>query len=197
MTTPGEQLPVTVAEYDGEAARDHLDVVRDLYAEVYAEPPYREGPEDVAGFAADWPRRVGQPGFRLVLTHAGAEPGGFAFGHQLVPGTRWWDGALEPLPQELTHERPGRTFAVIELAVRNPYRRQGLGRTLHDSLLHGRSEERVTLLVRPEAEAARRLYDNLGYRAVGRIRPGEDTPRYNALLLELHHRGTPRTEPTA
>jgi hypothetical protein len=51
-------------QYDGEAARDHLDVVRELYAEVYAEPPYREGPEDVAGFAADWPRRVGQPGVR-------------------------------------------------------------------------------------------------------------------------------------
>lgn len=35
-----------------------LGVIRDLYAEVYAEPPYGEGPADVTEFAAGWPQRI-------------------------------------------------------------------------------------------------------------------------------------------
>jgi hypothetical protein len=30
----------------------------ELYAAVYAEPPYREGPDDVAAFAAHLPEEV-------------------------------------------------------------------------------------------------------------------------------------------
>lgn len=45
------------------------------------------------------------------------------------------------LPDDITTEYPGRTFAIIEIAVRRRYRRQGL------------SEEWVTLLVRPDAAA--------------------------------------------
>jgi ribosomal protein S18 acetylase RimI-like enzyme len=175
----------TVSRYDGDSALEQLDLVRELYAEVYAEPPYREGPEDVAAFADDWRRRVGQPGFRLVVAHVGSRPAGFAFGHQLTAGTRWWAGAVEPLPSETTTERPGRTFAVIEIALRREFRRRGIARVLHATLLAGRTEERVTLLVRPEAEPARRLYAALGYRRLSALRPGPDTPRYDVLVLPL------------
>jgi ribosomal protein S18 acetylase RimI-like enzyme len=185
MTTKPAELTFTVAVYDGSAARDQLDVVSTMYAEVYAEPPYFEGPDDVDWFAKDWPRRVSQPGFRLVLARAAADPAGFAFGHQLKEGTAWWDGALEPLPTDVTEEHTGRTFAVIELAVRKPYRRQGLARALHSALLRDRREERATLLVRPEAQPARQMYTSLGYEPVGRIKPYENAPVYQAMIKTL------------
>ena len=57
MTTKPAELTFAVGVYDGSAARDQLDAVRTMYAEVYAEPPYFEGPDDVEWFARDWPRR--------------------------------------------------------------------------------------------------------------------------------------------
>jgi hypothetical protein len=142
--------------YDGEVARERLDVVRGLYAEVYAEPPYCEGADDVDSFVRDWPRRVEQPAFRLVVARAGEEAVGFAFGHPLTEKTRWWEGALEPLSPDLAAERRGRTFAIIELAVR-----------------------------RPEARPARGLYAALGYRNIGRLRPYEGAPVYDAMVRQL------------
>jgi ribosomal protein S18 acetylase RimI-like enzyme len=164
-----------------------LDDILPTYADVYAEPPYSEGPDDVADFAASWERRVSSPGFRLVRALLDDSVVGFTFGHRLAPTTAWWDGAVTPLPPDVTSERPGRTFAIIELAVRAWCRRQGIGRLMHDLLLDDAGAERVTLLVRPEPEArpARAAYESWGYRQVGKVRPGSDLPTYNALLRAL------------
>jgi ribosomal protein S18 acetylase RimI-like enzyme len=177
---------VVVSSYDADAARDQSDVVRALYGEVYAAAPYSEGPDDVQAFATnDWPRRLTQPAFRLVLAHVGGEPAGFTFGHALKPDTRWWAGALDPLPPDLTAEPEGRTFAVIELGVREQFRHRGIARALHTALLRDRPEQRVTLLVRPEAEPARELYDALGYSYVCTHQPYADGPTYRCLLMPL------------
>lgn len=176
----------TVELRTGRAARHSLDAVCPVYAEVYAEPPYFEDAADVAEFAAGWERRASAPGFRLVLARSDRQTVGFTFGHDLTPGTRWWDGALTPLPEGLTDEWPGRTFAIIELAVRQPHRRQGIGRRLYDQLLEGVQTERVTLLMRPETEAApaSAAYASWGYRKVGQLRPGPTLPVYDAMLLD-------------
>jgi GNAT superfamily N-acetyltransferase len=185
VTTAENIRNLMIHTYDGDSAVLRTDDVIALYADVYREPPYNEGDDDVAAFADGWQRRVGQPGFRLVCADLERDVVGFSFGHQLPRDTRWWQGALDQLPADLTEEWPGRTFAVIELAVRAPYRGQGVGRALHTALLAGRTEERVTLLSLREAEAAQRSYLNWGYRRVGRIRPGEDTPTYDAFVLPL------------
>jgi GNAT superfamily N-acetyltransferase len=125
------------------------------------------------------------PRRQVVLARAAADPAGFAFGHQLKEGTAWWDGALEPLPTDVTEEHTGRTFAVIELAVPKPYRQQGLARSLHSALLRDRQEQRATLLVRPEAQPARQTYTSLGYEPVGRIQPYENAPVYEAMIKTL------------
>lgn len=52
---------LTLTIYGTDAGNDQVDTVRDLYAEIYAEPPYNEGPEEVEDFASGWPRRVDQP----------------------------------------------------------------------------------------------------------------------------------------
>lgn len=177
---------LTVTSHEADADGELLRVVRPIYAEVYAEPPYCEGPAEVDDFAADWSNRVSQPGFRLVLAHASHEAIGFAFGFRLSPDTDWWDGLLDPLPAGQTREHDGRTFVIIELAARASYRRQGVGRALHRALLADRLEERVTLLARPEARPAQAAYASWGYRPLGRLRPALNAPVYIAMVRDLH-----------
>jgi GNAT superfamily N-acetyltransferase len=163
-----------------------VELVLPVYAEVYAEAPYLEGPAEVEDFARSWPARVAAPGFRLVLASDEGHVVGFAFGHGLRPDTGWWSGALEPLEVD-TAEWPGRTFAVIELAVLAGRRRQGLGRRLHSALLAGVEAERVTLAVRPEPETAhaRAMYERWAYRRVGQVRPGPGLPVYDVMVAGL------------
>jgi GNAT superfamily N-acetyltransferase len=172
-------------------ATSELPTVEDIYASAYSEPPYNEGPEDVAQFRSDWPRRVAQPSFRLVVAKFVDEPVGFTFGHQLSPGTRWWDGLLGEVERDVAEERPGRTFAVIELAVLQAFRERGVARELHAHLLANLREERATLLVRPEATPAHRAYQAWGYRPVGKLQPFPDGPTYESMIKSLTDLGQP------
>lgn len=177
-------VPFTITVYDGTAPSDALDDAGGLYREVYAEPPYLEGEPDFADFAESLPQRSKQASFRLVVARFGGEPVGFAMGHQLPAPTRWWEGALTPLPADVTTEHRGRTFAVIELAVRKPHRRRGLGRRLHAHLTVDLAEERKTLLVRPDAEAARAAYSQWGYGKIGQVQPFSMAPIYDAMISQ-------------
>lgn len=176
---------MSVQVVDGQRAAPLLGLIQPVYAEVFAELPYEEGPDDVAAFAAGWEGHTAQPGFRLALATEGGHAVGFAFGHPLTPSSRFWQGFLEPPPAGLTDEPGGRTFALFELAVLATARRRGWARRLHDALLRGRPESRVGLLCRPEAAAAQAAYRSWGYRPVGRVRPGPDTPVYDALVRPL------------
>lgn len=162
-----------------------VGLVLDVYVGVYAEPPYLEGPAEVGDFAGSWPRRVAAPGFRVVVARDAGRVIGFTFGHELGEHTGWWSGALGPLEVD-TVEWPGRTFAVIELAVLADYRRRGIAARLHAALLADVKVERVTLAVRPEVEAApaREAYAAWGYRKVGQIRPYTDAPVYDAMVAD-------------
>ena len=83
-------------------------------------------------------------------------------------------------------EHEGRTFAVIELAVDGPFpRKHGIGRELHTYLLAGLREERATLLVRPEATAARCAYLSWSYHRIGRLQPFANGPVYEAMIKPL------------
>ncbi|MDP8929795.1 MAG: GNAT family N-acetyltransferase [Actinomycetota bacterium] len=175
----------TIMVYGSKSAEQAFDEVALLYREVYAEPPYCEGESDFQDFVTSLPRRAAQPNFRLVVAHESGTTVGFAFGHQLSPETRWWDRTLSPLEKDVTTEYTGRTFAVIELAVRQGYRRFGFGRNLHAHLIAGLDEERVTLLVRPDATAAQAAYRTWGYRPVGQIQPFPDGPVYDSMIKAL------------
>jgi ribosomal protein S18 acetylase RimI-like enzyme len=90
----------------------------------------------------------------------------------LRPSTSWWRQLTTPLPDEVTTEHPGRTFALVELAVRPSWRRQGIAATLHDLILEDRPEERATLTVPPTAAAAQQAFRTWGWRKVARTRDG-------------------------
>jgi ribosomal protein S18 acetylase RimI-like enzyme len=190
--TPGQVsalqggLVLELRSYDASSYDEALPAITAIYRDVYSEPPYNEGPEDVNDFRASMSRRARQPAFILAVASLNNAPVGFAFGHQLTPDTKWWEGAEQPLPGRLTSERQGRTFAVIELAVLGAFRRKGIARTLHDFLLSDRTEERSTLLVRPEAKAANAAYASWGYTAVSSLRPWTTAPLYTAMVMPLH-----------
>lgn len=109
-----------------------------------------------------------QPGFVLAEARNGLYLVGYAYGLPLRPSTDWWRHLTAPLPADVTTERAGRTFAVMALAVRPAWRRQGIGRDLHDLVLDGRPEERATTSAPQTATAAQAAYPAWGWRKVGR-----------------------------
>lgn len=180
--------PVSVTVREGRDAARMLDEILPVYEEVYAEPPYLEGPRDVADFLERFGRQARRPGFRTAVAHDEAgQVAGFAFGYRLPADTTWWDSALAPLPSGFTAETGERTFVIIELAVRARHRRRGIARRLHDALLDGQRVERVTLTMRPEPEAApaQAAYAAWGYRTIGRTQPWPEAPVYDSLVLDL------------
>ncbi|MGW7002625.1 GNAT family N-acetyltransferase [Streptomyces sp. NPDC054933] len=184
--TPDPALQVV----DGPDAVDQLDAFLPAYAEVYAEPPYCEGPEDVKEFTERFTRQAAtRPYFRLVLARDAADRiVGFTYGYCLPADTRWWSGLQQPPADPgFTRETGERTFAVIELAVRRPWRRSGVATALHTALLDGMPAERATLTVRPEPEVdpAHQAYSHWGYRSLGPSRPWDDAPLYTAMIRTL------------
>ncbi|MFB7467082.1 GNAT family N-acetyltransferase [Streptomyces sp. NPDC056224] len=171
---------------DPAEAGQALDDIAPVYESVFAEPPYHEGPRDLALFLETYQREHKTPGFRLVLAHAAdGELVGFAYGLPLSSTTEWWGGFLDTTPtQEFTREDGQRTFVVKELAVLADQRGHGVGRKLHADLLNGITAERATLTVRPEAPAAA-WYERLGYGLVGHTQPWEGAPVYRTLARPL------------
>lgn len=177
---------ITTVTDPGQATR-LLDDIAPVYEEVYAEPPYHEGPRDVAQFIERYGREHKVRGFRLATARNDqGELSAFAYGLPLSSSTTWWEGFLDTtLADNFTREDGRRTLVIMELAVRAQYRRRGLARALHTALMEDNPAQRVTLAVRPEAEPATSLYDDLGYRLVGHTRPWDDAPTYRCMIRDL------------
>jgi ribosomal protein S18 acetylase RimI-like enzyme len=170
---------MTFGLLDGAQAAAYAEGLLALHAEVYGE-------QSDDGFA----RRFGvlrrQPGFVLAEARHGGYLVGYAFGVPLRPSTSWWRQLTTPLPEEVTTEHPGRTFALVEVAVRPSWRRQGIAETLHDLILEDRPEERATLTVPPTAIPAQNAFRKWGWRKIARThddRPG--SPVSDVLIIPL------------
>ena len=151
---------------------------------MYGDPPY--GDDDEALFADRFRVQRRQPGFVLAEARRGGFLIGYAAGMPLRTSTSWWRDLTTPLPDDVTVEYPGRTFALVELLVRASWRRQGIGRTLHDLILQSRREERATLTVLPAAAPAQSAFQSWGWRKVGRTRdPRPGSPVADVLVTTL------------
>ncbi|MEU8348485.1 GNAT family N-acetyltransferase [Streptomyces sp. NPDC048845] len=164
-----------------------MDAILPAYEEIYVEPPYCEGPREVAEFIERYRLQAQRPGVRLILARDGNDVIGFAFGFLLPADTTWWQSLREPVAAEFARETGDRTFVIIELAVRKPWRRRGIAATLHARLIDGLTAERVSLTMRPEPEAtpAQNAYASWGYRRVGVSHPWPEAPLYDAMVLDL------------
>jgi ribosomal protein S18 acetylase RimI-like enzyme len=154
---------------DGQRAAEHEGELRELYREVYDAEP---------GKLRTWLR---QPGAVVAEARHGDYLVGYASGMPLRQSTSWWKEITTPLPDGVTSEHPGRTFALTGLAVRASWRRQGIAWELHDLILSGRPEERATLMVEPTAGPAQKAFLTWGWRKVGRTRSG---PRVMDVLIK-------------
>jgi GNAT superfamily N-acetyltransferase len=156
---------ITLALLDGRQAAGHTEEIAEL------------SPGD--GFARRFPVHRRQPGFVLAEARHGEFLVGYAYGAPLRQSTSWWRDLSTPLPEDVTTEYPGRTFALLDLAVRAAWRRQGIGRDLYDLLMTGRPEERATAIVPSGAAAARQAFTDWGWTRVARTNDG------TVLLLSL------------
>ena len=175
---------MTFEVLDGAAAGAHADELQALYAEVYAGPHGRD--EEAARFTGRFRVQRRQPGYVLAEARRGGYLVGYAAGFPLRPSTSWWRHLTTPLPDEMTAEHPGRTFAVVDLLVRASWRRQGIGAALHGLVLANRPEERATLTVLPSATPAQHAFRAWGWSKVARTRdPAPGSPVADVLVTPL------------
>jgi len=176
---------IAVRLLDGAEAAGLAADLQALHAEVYADPPYGLH-DEAAVFAERFRVQLRQPGFVLATARRGGYLVGYAAGMPLRPSTSWWRDLTTPLPEDMTAEYPGRTFALIDVVVRAAWRRQGIGRALHQLILASRPEERATLTVLPAATPAQSAFHSWGWRKVARShadQPG--SPISDVLVLTL------------
>lgn len=178
VSAPG----ITFLVMNGTQAAEHEADLRALSAEVYADPPYAQR-DDTGLFGQRYRVQRRQPGFVLAEARHGGYLVGCAAGMPLRPSTSWWRDLTTPLPDEITAEHPGRTFALTDLAVRASWRRQGIARDLLDLILADRGEERATARVPPGAAAAQQAFRAWGWRKVARTRSAQDAGQVCDVLL--------------
>jgi GNAT superfamily N-acetyltransferase len=158
---------ITFRLLDGGQAAELEDEIQALRREAYGADGEFVSP------AGQFRVQRRQPGFVLAAARHGGYLVGYATGMPLRPSTSWWKHMTTPLPEEITAEHPGRTFALTELLVRASWRRQGIAASLHDLILANRPEERATLTVPPGAAPAQNAFRAWGWTRIARTRgPG-------------------------
>lgn len=181
MTSSSE---LTVTTHGPADLDDYRQILLDVYEEIYRDrldDPFFSTPrywERLQGYAS-------RHGFSFTMGMLGTDAVGYALGYTLPAGSGWWRGLNSEAKEEELREDGHRTFALTEIMVREPWRRQGFARQLHDRLLADRKEERATLLVLPDNTPAKAAYASWGWRKLGELKPFEDSPTYDAMIVAL------------
>ncbi|MEU8550976.1 GNAT family N-acetyltransferase [Streptomyces roseoverticillatus] len=180
------------AELTFQHTRDVDDVrqtILDMHAEVRGDFGLMSKPFNaVERFDERLTAYAQRPGWEAVIARTGTgEPAGFCFGTPLAPHSAWWAAMRPPLPDGYTTETGHRTLAFQEICVRKPWRGRGIARRLHDELLVGHTEERVTLLVDPTVGdgRVRAVYESWGYEQIGQQKPFDDSPTFTVMVRDL------------
>jgi GNAT superfamily N-acetyltransferase len=156
----------SVRRLDGKSTIDRTAEFKDVYSEVYREPPYEEGEEQAADFAFHLPEQCEQLGFSMVIAEATDRSLiGFAYGLTFA-SERWWRHASDE--PEVTKGHP--KFGIMEFVIRSPWRGRRIGTALMSLLLSDRDERYGTLCVNPRAAAAA-IYSAWGWQPVGSTNP--------------------------
>ncbi|MER7799148.1 GNAT family N-acetyltransferase [Streptomyces parvulus] len=149
-----------------------IDIHRDAYADAMDDEFNQRFP----WFVNHW---GGNPDFACVIAFDGEEPVAFAYGAPATAQREWWREHLEQVPDKSL------TFSFSELAVRTEWRKTGTAELVSRSLLDGRDEDLVVLLVDLDHPKVQNTYESWGFRKVGDRQPFPDSPVYAVMLAEL------------
>ncbi|MEV0611161.1 GNAT family N-acetyltransferase [Polymorphospora rubra] len=169
-----------------------LDIVKGELLSVYEQVYSKELADPFFSTSRYWDRVCGyasRPGFSIAVGRIDENMAGYALGYTLPTDSRWWSGLVTPVDDALLREDGKRTFALNEIMVLPEFRRRGYARAIHDALLRPRAEERATLLVLPDNVPAQAAYASWGWRRIGALKPFDDSPTYDSMLLLLRHQG--------
>jgi ribosomal protein S18 acetylase RimI-like enzyme len=156
-----------VRRCDGTAGVEFADRIWPIYDEVFGDF------DDFGTWRDDmFARHATRSGYRLVVANEGTAIAGFSWGYVGERGQYWSDLVADALPRSVADEWVGGHFEFVELAVAPKYRRSGLGRRLHDTLLDGISQRALLSTTDDPADAAVQLYLGSGWRKLGDLRPG-------------------------
>jgi GNAT superfamily N-acetyltransferase len=156
-----------VQRYDGAGGIWLADRVWPCYDEVFGDF------DDFSTWRDDmFARHACRSGYRLIVATEGTAIAGFSWGYVGERGQYWADLVREALPDSVADEWVGGHFEFVELGVTPKYRRHGLGRRLHDTLLDGVSHQSLLSTTDDLADAAVQLYLSSGWRKLGVLRPG-------------------------
>jgi ribosomal protein S18 acetylase RimI-like enzyme len=170
--------------YDAASATEVLDsVIVPLY--VASHQHLSDQFHSTERFAERTRSYLRAPGFGMVVAFVDGQPVAQAFGYALPPNARWWQGLTTPVEDGFTNETGNRTFALNELMVMPEWEGKGMAKAAHHELMRSRTEDRATLLVDPDNERAKSMYEHLGYVKIGTLRPFPDAPNFDAMILPL------------
>lgn len=169
---------VTYTRHGAEAAAGLLDELCMVYADAYGQVAGEDTTVKADAFRDRATGALSARNYELVTARADGELVGFVFGYSLRQERDWFAG-LDPAPEAgFTDERGAeRTVVLAEIEVRKAWQGQRIGRSLHDTFLGGRLEERATLSANPDATATHALYEGWGWRRVG-TKPGRPGAYY-------------------
>ena len=167
MTAPESHPAPEVQLYGPEQAPALGERIWPIYRDVFADF------EDIATWRDDmFDRHAARAGYRLAVAADGDTIAGFGWGYVGERGQYWTDLVGQALPPSVTREWVGGHFELVELAVAPPWRRRGLGRRLHDTLLAGVGRRCLLSTDDDLEDPAVQLYLGRGWRKLGVLRPG-------------------------
>ncbi|MFI6112736.1 GNAT family N-acetyltransferase [Kitasatospora sp. NPDC051164] len=169
------------------ASKAIADDLVDVYSEVYDAEPYRGDPFFSTNTYADRIHAAfDMPGFEVVTAHL-ADTGqlvGYVHGVTLAADKPWWVSLGDQRPGEAQAAAEAeQVFWLRELMVLPAFGNRGIGRSLHDAMVAGRSEPWTTLTCITDNEPARSAYPRWGYQVTGQIKHAPESPLYDAMIL--------------
>lgn len=181
---------VATRTYGPEQVPPLLDTISDVWSDAHPELVDTPGGA-TRGLSAEALRRqvlghAKREGFTLAAAYATGTMVGFGYAFPCTP--EYWFGP-ELLPDIPEHVRAGRLMGLCELAVLPTWQSQGIGSRLHTELITAIAPQYASLLVRPDNDRGRGLYDRLGYTYAGPYRNTPGGPLFDLLLLHTAARG--------
>lgn len=121
---------------------------------------------DAQSFAeGTYPKHVGWPGFRLFIAAIDANPLGFIYGYQSLPGQWWHDEVRDALIQANQGHWLENALELAEIAVLPQFQGRGIGTRLIDAFLSEVAQP-VLLALEASDERTHTLYAAQGFHDV-------------------------------